>query len=154
VVTLVGGLWLVSHRLTSDRPTASGGVTRAFIGDQTLSARLWEDPFKSSDSGTAKEGDPGLSILLEQIKERSRLTNRVLLLPVMLSGGQYGEDVESRIRSRYAVVSALGVSGFAPDDAEHLGAVTLRWPSRRDVVTAIHGPGSAKDNPFASLKKS
>src|SRR5215469_13781450 len=110
LVTLAGGVWLVSHRLTSDRPVASGGVTRPFIGEQTLSARLWEDPFKNSDSDITNDSDTtndevgaGPTILIEQIKERAQSANQVLLLPVMLSGGQYSEDVESRVRSRYAI---------------------------------------------------
>jgi hypothetical protein len=148
LVTLAGGVWLVSHRLTSDRPMASGGVTRPFIGEQTLSARLWEDPFKTSDSDTTNDVDVDLAILIDQIKERTHSANQVLLLPVMLPGGQYSEDVESRIRGRYSIVSALGVSGFAPDDAEHLGAITLPWPSRRDVV-AFQRPG-----PSRGLKRS
>ena len=146
LVTLAGGVWLVSHRLTSDRPIASGGVTRPFIGEQTLSARLWEDPFKASDS-TNDDVDAGLNVFIDQIKERTHSANQVLLLPVMLPGGQYSEDVESRIRSRYAIVSALGVSGFAPDDAEHLGAISLPWPSTHDVNSVIQGTKPAKDKP-------
>jgi hypothetical protein len=44
-----------------------------------------------------------------------------LILGAMMFGGPYVEDAESRRRTRYAVVSGLMVSGYTPDDAEHIG---------------------------------
>ena len=43
---------------------------------------------------------------------------KVLLLPVILRGGPYSEDREFRLRTRYAVVSALGVAGYQPKDTD------------------------------------
>ena len=43
------------------------------------------------------------------------------VLLVMVQGGPYVEGIESRIRTRYAVVSALGVACFVPEDSEHIG---------------------------------
>jgi len=134
VVTLVGGLWLVSHKLASDRPVASPGSAQPFPGEQTLAARLWEDPFKSPDAdNSSDETRTNWEALIDQIQERSEGTNHVLLFPVMLGGGQYSEDQESRIRSRYAIVSALLQSGFAPDDAEHIGSLQISWPTQHEV---------------------
>ncbi len=39
----------------------------------------------------------------------------------MLGGGPYSDSVESRRRTRYAVLAGLNVSGYAPVDNEHLG---------------------------------
>ncbi len=134
VVTLAGGLWLVSHQLASDRPVASPGSAQSFPGEQTLAARLWEDPFKSPASDhSSGETATNWETLIAQIQERSEGTNHVQLFPVMLSGGQYSEDQESRIRSRYAIVSALIQSGFAPDDAEHIGALQIPWPTQHEI---------------------
>ncbi|MEM0914555.1 MAG: hypothetical protein AAGK09_08080 [Planctomycetota bacterium] len=47
------------------------------------------------------------------------------VLVVTLAGGGYGDDIESRRRTRYAVLSALGALGFTPEDAEHIGV--LGW---------------------------
>jgi hypothetical protein len=130
---------LVSPKLTSDRPVTPPGVSREFVGEQTLEARLWEDPFKSADQDKQHGGVPiatNFNPLIEQIRERSESANSVLMLPVMISGGEYSEDHESRIRSRFAIVSALSRSGYAPDDAEHLGAVRIPWPTQNEVDRA------------------
>src|SRR5579872_7094542 len=109
LLTVAGSLWLVSHKLTSSRPVTPAGGTRPFLGEQALEARLWEDPFKTDEapggSSSGGETNGGLHFLVEQIRERKK----VLLLPVMLSGGHYGEDQESRLRSRNAIVSALAL---------------------------------------------
>src|SRR5258708_27286682 len=139
LVTLVGGVWLVSHKLTSDRPVTPAGGPQEFVGEQRVEARLWEDPFKTADENRGATNDfseTGLGSFIRQISRRIDSTNRVLLLPVMLSSGQYSEDQESRIRSRFAIVSALGTSGYAPEDAEHIGRLTIRWPTPYEVEQA------------------
>lgn len=153
LVTVVGGLWLVSQKLTSDRPVTPAGESKEFIGDQRIEARLWEDPFRPLAGNSA--GDPsddasGLTVLAGQIHRRSssRSTDpsgegrvkRVVLLPAMISGGQYSEDQESRIRSRFAIVSALGRAGYAPEDAEHVGNLKIPWPTQQQVAQAKQIP--------------
>src|SRR5438876_6921715 len=59
-------------------------------------------------------------------------TNRPLLLAIMSSAGTYSEEVEARIRSRMAVISALAELRYRPEDAEHLGALQVPWPSASD----------------------
>ncbi len=71
--------------------------------------------------------ETNLPSLLAQIRTRVARSTEVLILPVMLSGGTYSEDRESRIRSRYAIESALGQSGYAPEDAERIGWVRVPW---------------------------
>ena len=140
LLTVVGGVWLVSHKLSSDRPVAPAGKERTSFGDQRLESRLWEDPLKNVDTAVeAKAGGKAvvdMNALLEQICDRSLPGQPVQLLPVMVSGGPYSEDLESRIRSRMAVISALGRSGYAPEDAEHIGDVVLPWPPHARVVGA------------------
>ena len=134
LLTLIGGIWLVSHKLASDRPITPAGGARDFVGDQAVEARLWEDPFRTTKRGDqSDEGTTNLLSFIEQVRTRSTSDTSVLLLPVMISGGQHAEDQESRIRSRFAIVSALGTAGFVPEDAEHIGAVRIPWPSSQQI---------------------
>jgi len=48
---------------------------------------------------------------------------KTTILGVMAPGGPYGAVKERRIRSRYAVLAGLGVLGYQPVDAEHIGYV-------------------------------
>src|ERR1041385_8280280 len=150
LLTVAGSVWLVSNKLTSDRPVPPAAGARGFVGEQTLEARLWEDPFKTEDQGTGHgkgaQTATNLDTLIEQIRERIEPTNRVLILPVMLSGGQYSEDQESRIRSRFAIVSALGRSGYAPEDAEHIGALRIPWLTQHEMDQAKHHTNSSATN--------
>jgi hypothetical protein len=66
------------------------------------------------------ESNGGVGILVEQVCEPNKGTNKVLLLLVILDGGHYGEDQDSRIRSHRAILSALPRSAYPPEDAEHL----------------------------------
>lgn len=132
VFTLVGGVMLVSSKLISQRPLTQSVENAIHVGDQTLEARLWEDPFKSVASKSGGSVANNLGSLLEQIGTRSRSAS-VLLLPVMIPGGSYSEDQEARIRCRFAIVSALGQKGFAPADAEHIGEVRLPWPKTSEL---------------------
>jgi hypothetical protein len=56
------------------------------------------------------------------------LTKQVEVILAMVSGGPYPEDVESRIRSRVAVIAALGSAGYRSEDEEQIGYVTSNWP--------------------------
>ena len=51
-----------------------------------------------------------------------------LVLAVFLPGTNYPEDVETRLRSRYAVVSALGVSGYTPAEGGDIRCCSCPWP--------------------------
>ncbi|HEY4249185.1 MAG TPA: hypothetical protein VGM64_20340 [Lacunisphaera sp.] len=163
LVTVVGGLWLVSQKLTSDRPVTPAGESKEFIGDQKLEVRLWEDPFRPLNGATANDPTDdvsGLSVLAEQIRRRSTSkvidpsgngrVKRVVLLPAMISGGQYSEDQESRIRSRFAIVSALGRAGYAPEDAEHIGNLKIPWPTQEQLARAKQTPAEGAPR-FAEL---
>ena len=42
------------------------------------------------------------------------------MLPVFVDGSPYANGVESRLKDRYAVVSALGVAGYLPESGEYI----------------------------------
>ena len=135
LLTLASSVWLVSQKLTSTRPAALVGGWRDFVGERRVEARLWEDPFKPPERHSKGDELPvtKLTTLLKQIKDRVDKCSDGLILPVMIPGGPYSEDQESRIRSRFAIVSALGQSGYVPVDAEQIETVTLQWPTTQGI---------------------
>lgn len=65
----------------------------------------------------------------------------LVIMPVMVPGGSYTEDTETRRRIRHGVVSGLGRKGFEPDRAEHIGYVNTYWPlpcARDRDTTDLH----------------
>jgi hypothetical protein len=130
LLALAGSLLLVSRQLTSDRPRVPAGKPASTIGDQKIDARLWEDPLSIRKKKPDEEGMT-LAPLLTRLRAHTNETT--LLLPVMLDGAIYSEDQEARLRTRFAVVSALGQAGFAPEDPEHLGAAGCPWPSSMEL---------------------
>jgi len=128
VVTIAGFLTLAHQELTSDRPAPPAKTEDGGIGSQTVDVRLWEDPLRSSKIDTPKQ----VSELVDEVQQRKSWRD-VSLMPVLVSGSPYSEDRENRIRNRYAVVSALGRSGYAPKDEEHVGSVILPWPTTQGL---------------------
>jgi hypothetical protein len=139
--TAVGGLfyWLIP--VVSQRPETKPTSIFSSLGYQNIDARLWQDPLQAAYEH--EEGKKRARALTSLVNEEEgvhglnsafwRLIHvphtRAMLLPVMIPGRPFFEDAETRIRSRVAVVSALGAASFVPDDAEHLGFFKVRdWP--------------------------
>jgi hypothetical protein len=97
----------------------------------SVEARLWEDPFeavkRSKDYQDPKAG--GLdSIQKGRIAEKILKTQdeALVILGVMVLGGEYAESSEMRRRSRYALLSGLVEQGYYPDHYDQLNF--LRFP--------------------------
>src|SRR5690242_8625927 len=115
ILTTVAVLAIVSSLLWPHAPLRSARPSTAEANphDQDVEARLWQDPFDATRAYESKsrktcESDAqahSLSNLVGQIGEQ--LSNNVIVLAVMETGRPYPDDHESRLRSRYAVVSAL-----------------------------------------------
>jgi hypothetical protein len=157
VGALIAGAYLIPTGLRSSRPVEKETLERTAIGDQIVPARLWQDPFEvtmtyqtthrerirnearepeNARTNKAKVPIPPLHSLAElckQIGRHGRTTQPVTILEVMISGGSYAEDAETRHRDRYAVLSALHVAGFVPWDAEHLGYAQTDWPRGQEL---------------------
>jgi hypothetical protein len=155
LLLLASSVWLVSQKLTSTRPAALIGIGRPSPGDQNVEARLWEDPFKTPDRHNKGEGKPAsvpnFTELLSRIKERCNegkddKRKNGMILPVMIPGGPYSEDQESRIRTRFAIVSALSQAGYVSEDPENLGSVTLDWPTTQ-ALRSLKGKAAAESPP-------
>ena len=139
IVTLVGGFFLVSHKLSSQRPARPLSEGTQPLGTQNIESRLWEDPFAAWDKLSAEQRNErtvaGLTQLSDAIsrRESADLKSNVLILGVMVSGQPYAEDRESRVRSRYAVGAGLASGGYNPVVADHIGLVASPWPSSTEL---------------------
>lgn len=47
--------------------------------------------------------------------------------------GTFAEDQERRLRNRYAMLTALGASGFAPEDSKHIQYFKLPWLDKKEL---------------------
>jgi hypothetical protein len=144
VVLVAGALYFRTVPLETTRPAVNDTLIQQQFAGQDVDARLWQDPFtavalgielaaqKAGKSGNADKpvsrqasalgADIDRQITGENNKgEKSKGKKSVEVFAVMLSGGPYAEDVESRRRTRYAVLAALNASRFEPVDSEHLG---------------------------------
>jgi hypothetical protein len=61
----------------------------------------------------------------EPLEKRIKNKKKPTILGVMVPGGLFAEQTETRMRSRYAVLSSLGRLGFVPEDAEHMEYLSL-----------------------------
>ncbi len=111
-----------------DQPVA--GVDS--VGVQQAEARLWQDPFSAVTRHQDKHPGDGhtLDWLSEQARNKCGASEdcTVATLGILLPGSPYVGAEEFRRRIRYAVVSALGAAGYAPEDAEHIGYVEPGLP--------------------------
>ncbi len=143
VVTLavaLAGVLLVKEPLRSSRPVGTGLDINQTTGEESVRARLWEDPVaavqrglrgtRPPPAGSSKPGQSGESSLSQRLRplrqaiaDRVEMGERITVLLVTLSGDPYAESTESRIRDRYAVGTALGVACYVPEDEGHLSFV-------------------------------
>lgn len=143
VVTLavaLAGVLLVKEPLRSSRPVGTGLDVNQTTGEESVRARLWEDPVAAVQRGlrgtrppAAGSSKPGQSVesslsqrlapLRQAIADRVKRDERITVLLVTLSGDPYAESTESRIRDRYAVGTALGVACYVPEDEGHLSFI-------------------------------
>lgn len=92
-----------------------------------------------SDSSTVQP--MGISALAKTLREKiqaddtaeptQRATGMhgVEVLIVTVRGGAYAEDVESRLRARHALASALSTAGYKPETGNHINALKVDWTS-------------------------
>ncbi len=157
VAILVSAILVHELPLQPSRPTITEQPKYHNLAVEDVPARLWQDPFTAVDKHREEEkkeiSDPSRSAtarfppdhhidksLAQRIAEKAKESpsRKILVLGVMMSGGPYPELVEERRQSRYAVLSGLGVSGFVPEDAEHIGyfQTSLVLDSERDKYQA------------------
>src|ERR1700749_1090270 len=134
LLTLVGlgsGVIYFFPQLVSSRP--GGGDPRLAedtFDQQTIDARLWQDPLGAAIQAQEKDKTGGsvhsvaefqrlfigkclpesrISISKEQAEKKLK---HIAILAVMIPGGPYVEDIERRLRSRRAVIEGLGSESY------------------------------------------
>jgi hypothetical protein len=172
LVLAIAGLLLVKEPLRSSRPVGTGLDVKQTTGEQSVRARLWEDPIAAVQRGLREtqpqaSGSPkstpsqkAESSLLQRLKplklaiaDRVKRGEQITVLLVTMSGDPYAESAESRIRDRYAVGTALGVACYVPEDEGHLSfiegdgqagghALPYEWYQLRE--TKVCGEGQAR----------
>lgn len=148
VTLLVASVALAGYLLfeplpQSGRPTVQDTPNHLNAHSQDIPARLWQDPFEvisrylskaSSDRGTKRISAHNITectrfdYLLADLKRRNQLGD-LLVVPVVVSGGNYPEAEENRRRIRYAVVSGLIRSSYSPEQPGHIGLVVAPGPA-------------------------
>jgi hypothetical protein len=162
IVAIAAGFLIYQTPLKSSRPGSAESERRPALKEQQVQARLWQDPLAAAEEharaesskgrtlefrmerGTLKASEKGLErddhhrfkTLTDDIQHVVKeLPGHVTVLFVLVPGGPYVEGAESRLRTRYAVVSALGVACFVPEDPEHIGYV--EWKPHPPAPTII-----------------
>ena len=105
-----------------------------------MDARLWQDPFaaiakaraeaRKTRTATQVEADENRRSAAALAADIHKAGKPVEILAVMLPGGPYAENIESRRRWRYAVLAGLNASRMTPEDTEHLGYFFYTLPHR------------------------
>jgi len=120
------GILRTSSPMISQRPRVETEQLPSTTGAQNIPARLWQDPlalaYQLERAGDAKYEPPLLADVLGRPDVRQR---PVLFLTVLLPSNSYAEGAEQCRQHRYAVVSALGQSHFAPLRSDAIGYVRI-----------------------------
>jgi hypothetical protein len=142
IVLVVGlaGVFAVNRQPFQDvRPADASVAAYRHIPseDQDVEARQWEDPFTAvaiarhtlpADKVNAAGADSHSETqhTIERLRaEMPKSGSRVLIMGAMVPGAPYANDVETRRRTRYAVLAGLFAAGYVPDNSEHIGYLTL-----------------------------
>ena len=136
----VGGVFVYLNPLQTSRPAERTGLHVGFDHRQDVDARLWQDPLRTTaEHETQVQGqkDAGSDVSVEDslhaVKAlREELSppslSRYRVLAVMIPGGSYAEYSETRLRTRHAVLEALGKQSYVPQDGEHIGYIKIDKP--------------------------
>ncbi|MBS0171981.1 MAG: hypothetical protein JSR62_16665 [Nitrospira sp.] len=128
--------------IKTSRPIDKEAEKSAAVVRDRVQSRLWQDPFEavathiqkenaSEDGKHGHHASPGLVDGTELANRQFRF----LLMPVFVDGSPYASGVESRLRDRYALVSALGAAGYLPESGESIRF--FKWESTAGITTIV-----------------
>ncbi|MDT7041037.1 hypothetical protein [Candidatus Nitronereus thalassa] len=149
LVAVVSGLLVSQIPLKTSRPIGKEADNLVLVGDDRVQSRLWQDPFEAVDDHLVKErqqakennvsheGHHALEDLAHVIHRLAPENPSFLILPVMTDGNPYSKGVETRLRHRYALVSALGASEYLPEASQYVRF--FRW-KRQPCVKSSCAP--------------
>ncbi len=116
VMAVIGGIWFYVKPLKGTRPAVDTSV----CCDEKVQARLWQDPFSAVKEYKKHTNSTYRSISAVKISEKINTKGKVTVMGIMVSGGPYAEDIEWRLKMRYAAVSALSRLDYTPEDSQHI----------------------------------
>lgn len=131
---LLGGLAAHQLPLQDARPVDHSPLVYRHVppDDQDVEARLWEDPLgavaadlahhAAHPSVDARHSIQGLAATVAAHVDRG---SRILVIAALVPGAPYAEDIETRRRTRYAVLAGLS-QHFTAQNSEHVGYVDLQ----------------------------
>jgi len=137
---LFGVAYISRSPMESPRPEAPPGLRQPVREEDKIEARLWQDPVKVAlDHKKAMHGEPPKCTSDHCVNQITDLicTNdpdmNIQMLLTMVRGGPYSEDHERRLRNRYAMLTALHSSGFAPVETQYISYFRLAWTKNNDL---------------------
>ncbi len=130
LLAVVSSLIIYQVPLKTSRPIDKEAEKAAVVGAGRVQSRLWQDPFEAVATHRLKDAaQSGRKPGADQHHEAKQVIEAIrqagaqqdfLVLPVLMDGSPYASGVESRLRDRYAVVSALGAAGYLPESGEYI----------------------------------
>jgi hypothetical protein len=146
------GVFYLQNPLKSFRPTES--IEKPPAMTSTVEARLWQDPFSAIRKHLReyKDKDPSIyphlfgeepRTLREEVQGLLGRGKQVLIMPVMIPGGPWVEDHETRLRNRYAALAALDSAGYTPSESDRIHWVRIvnwTWKNEKDTQTPLMVP--------------
>ena len=151
VAMISGFLYYEGITLKTVRPIDKEKATTMFQKKGLVQSRLWQDPFEAIEAHRLleqklskqpeEENDAHtLTRLVEVLRKSGISTLRVL--PVFVDGSPYVNGGESRLKDRYAVVSALGAAGYVPESGEYLRFLNGTAPAKAIAVAIGNNKGA------------
>lgn len=139
VLLALGAFWAKDIPLHGSRPSDQFPRSDRYQAVQDVDARLWQDPLvvveqEDAAARALEKTTTGDDIhspcwmektLLPDNQNNKNSINEIVVMAVLVPGGPYAESVESRRRTRYAVVSGLRTKEFVATDADHLGFIRV-----------------------------
>lgn len=142
LLAAVSSLIIYQVPIKTSRPIDKEAEKSASVVRDRVQSRLWQDPFEAVATHIQKEkaaGDRGhghhTSPGLVEGADTAKGAFRFRLMPVFVDGSPYASGVESRLRDRYALVSALGAAGYLPESGESIRF--FEWKSTAGVTTVV-----------------
>lgn len=144
LVVAIAGIASQSVTFKPARPATPPIAESGNRAEDRKFARLWDDPFTVFKQ---PEKPPP-----EQFVSDDK--TRTIVLCVLVKALDYFEDKESRLRTRYAVQTALAANGFFPDRSEVLTTLELDLHNQEDCGACTPVKIPCEDFSLGTLTKS
>lgn len=127
---IAGGVFKLYAPMDSMRPPHESSREDILLTGENILSRMWQDPFQAVEKHEKRHTEMlphehTKCRLMINPEDNENAIDSLLVLPVLTTAGIYAEDIEKRLRSRYAVLSALHTAGYRAENASHIGVLDL-----------------------------